>query len=76
MRAEDKALLTLDSKIPERRHDRCQHYYFIDSGYGECHYLPPVLTRVKLLPLRYEAMYPHVAWCDPTCSKFLPLKEE
>jgi len=75
VRAKHRMFLALNDKISEKRCDRCRHYWFIDSGYGECHYLPPVLVRAKLFPLQYETMYPHVGWCDPACSKFLPFQQ-
>ena len=66
----------MTNEVYEKRCDRCQHYFFIDSGYGECHYLPPALIWVKLFSLRYRAMYPHIPWDSPVCSKFLLRKQE
>lgn len=55
---------------PDKRCELCRHYGFIDSGFGYCRRYPPVLVRVKLLKLRYEAEYPEVAWCENACGEF------
>lgn len=58
----------------EMKCENCQHYKFIDSGYGDCVRYPPVYVLVQigwLLKPRYRIEYPEVAWCNNICGEFV-----
>ena len=57
-------------RIPVRKCEDCVYYGMIDSGYGYCRRFPPRLLQTKYLPIRYEAKYPEVPWCECACGEF------
>ena len=56
---------------PEMRCEKCRHYCFFDSGYGQCRRYPP---REEITGhwfwKKSEMMYPLVAWTQNACGEF------
>lgn len=53
------------------RCEQCQHYLFIDSGYGYCRRFPPKVENTgKWWKLKWEIKYPLVEWCRISCGEF------
>jgi len=56
---------------PRDRCELCQFYRMIDSGYGWCFRNPPQNILVRLIPLRFQALWPEVAWDSVACGEYL-----